>query len=99
MRASDLTILAFALSTLAAPTPEPQTAVFSAKQVRNDKHVANGPLAMAKTFRKFGKEVPQNIKDGMCASNTVLQLYFLCIFEKLILCLKLRFYYSSGPPI
>lgn len=77
MRASDLSILALAISALAAPTPESKAAVFSAKQIRNDGHVPNGPLAMAKTFRKFGKEVPQNIKDGTCTYNSVFQLCFV----------------------
>lgn len=66
MRTTDFTILALALSAFAAPTAEPKAAAkFSAKQVRNEKHVPSGPLAMAKTFKKFGKDVPQNIKDAI----------------------------------
>jgi len=64
MHYSGLTIIALAISAFAAPTPEPE-ASFSVKQVRNEKHTPNGPLAMAKTLRKFGKEVPQNIKDAI----------------------------------
>lgn len=61
---SQITMLALAASAFAAPTPEAK-ASFSVKQVRNEKFVPNGPLAMAKTFKKFGKEIPQNIKDAI----------------------------------
>lgn len=64
MRFSAVTILALAVSTFAAPTETPKT-TFSVKQVKNEQHVPNGPLAMAKTLKKFGKEVPQNIKDAI----------------------------------
>lgn len=64
MHYSGFTILALAISAFAAPTAEPK-GKFSVRQVKNEKHVANGPLAMAKTFKKFGKDVPQNIKDAI----------------------------------
>lgn len=62
-------LLATAGSASAIPprigTPAPEEGSFSTTQVRNTKHVKNGPLALAKAYRKFKIPLPEELQAAV----------------------------------
>lgn len=59
-----VSVLAAGLAT-AAPAPSAPGATFSIPVVHNENHEANGVIAMARAFNKFGKELPTELAEAV----------------------------------
>ncbi|EQB55064.1 hypothetical protein CGLO_05040 [Colletotrichum gloeosporioides Cg-14] len=53
--------LALASSVIGAPTNNANEKRFTVDQIKNPRYVRNGPLALAKAYRKYGKALPEDL--------------------------------------
>lgn len=62
---------ALALTSTVAANPVQKRDTFSVEQVQHGVQLKNGPAQIAKTLRKYGKVVPQNIQAAASARANV----------------------------
>lgn len=60
-----VTALALAASTSALPSTTPVDKHYTIEQVKNDKFVRNGPLALARAYIKYGAPLPPNLANAV----------------------------------
>lgn len=65
-----LATVALASLASAAPTEGPKTHDFTVTQVRNPRHVKNGPAALARVYRKYGVPLPDGLKAALNTTYT-----------------------------